>query len=70
MKDFLLTIVLEGLEEKYSLRLCRGKMSILKFNPFFVLFLECKIMKNRKFLGNLPEQNVRKAPKPFIIEME
>ncbi|XP_019864189.1 PREDICTED: PIH1 domain-containing protein 1-like, partial [Amphimedon queenslandica] len=54
MKDFLLTIVLEGLEEKYTLRLCR----------------ECKIMKNRKFLGNLPEQNVRKAPKPFIIEME
>lgn len=27
MKDFLLTIVLEGLEEKYSLRLCRGSFS-------------------------------------------
>jgi HSP20 family molecular chaperone IbpA len=53
MKDFLLTIVLEGLEEKYSLKLCR----------------ECKIMKNRKFIGVIPEQTVRSKPKPFIIEM-
>lgn len=54
MKDFLLTIILEGLEDKYSLSLCR----------------ECKIMKNRKFFGQLPEQTVRGKSKPFIIEVD
>ena len=27
-------------------------------------------MKNRKFLGHLPEQSVRQKSKPFIIEMD
>ena len=26
-------------------------------------------MKNRKFLGHLPEQSVRQKSKPFIVEM-
>ena len=32
--------------------------------------IECKVMKNRKFLGKLPEEQIiRDKPKPFIIEM-
>ncbi len=27
-------------------------------------------MKNRKFMGHLPEQSVRKKSKPFIVEMD
>ncbi|KAL5477926.1 hypothetical protein EMCRGX_G024783 [Ephydatia muelleri] len=53
MKDFLLTVVLEGLEEKYGVVLSR----------------DCKVLKNRKFLGPLPEQVVRQKPKPYIVEM-
>ena len=34
-----------------------------------IVFVECKIMKNRKFMGTLPEQTVRGKSKPFIIEM-
>ena len=32
--------------------------------------LDCKIMKNRKFIGHLPEQAVRKKSKPFIVEVD
>ena len=32
--------------------------------------LDCKIMKNRKFIGSLPEQSVRRKSKPFIVEMD
>lgn len=35
-----------------------------------VLPPECTVLKNRKFVGALPEQTVRQKPKPFIIEME
>ena len=31
---------------------------------------DCKIMKNRSFLGSLPEQSVRQKSKPFIVEMK
>ena len=35
-----------------------------------LLGLDCKIMKNRKFIGHLPEQAVRKKSKPFIVDMD
>lgn len=53
-------------------------LEVIKCGMFFVAVLvilvahssECKIMKNRKFLGSLPEQSVRQKSKPFIVEME
>ena len=36
MKNLLLTVVLEGLEDKYSLRLCRGIYSNVLFHPLCV----------------------------------
>jgi hypothetical protein len=54
MKNFLLTLVIEGLEDKYNILLAR----------------ECTVLKNRKFVGALPEQTVRQKAKPFIIEVD
>ena len=54
MLGFFLTVTLEGLEYKYDMTLSR----------------EWKMMKNRKFIGSLPEQNVRKESKPLIMDME
>ncbi|XP_064392116.1 PIH1 domain-containing protein 1-like [Halichondria panicea] len=54
LKEFLLTIVLEGIEEKYQMLLSR----------------DCKILKNRKFIGDISEQTIRKKSKPFIIDMD
>ncbi|XP_013387848.1 PIH1 domain-containing protein 1-like [Lingula anatina] len=50
---FLITISIEGLEEKYSMLLDRNYT----------------MLKNRKFLGTLPEQNIRTQSKPLIMEM-
>ncbi|KAK2192838.1 hypothetical protein NP493_21g01000 [Ridgeia piscesae] len=50
---FFLTVVLEGIEYKYNLTLDR----------------DWRILKNRKFVGSLPEQNVRTQSKPWIMEM-
>ncbi|KAI0208774.1 PIH1 domain-containing protein 1 [Lamellibrachia satsuma] len=50
---FFLTVVLEGIEYKYNLTLDRN----------------WRILKNRKFVGSLPEQNIRTQSKPWIMEM-
>jgi hypothetical protein len=46
MKDFLLTLVLQGLEEKYEVRLSRG-MKVVRYK-----FSEAKILCT-KFFGAL-----------------
>jgi len=53
MRGFLLTVTMEGLEAKYNISLDRN----------------WSVLKNRKFLGSLPEQNVRTVSKPWIMEM-
>lgn len=52
-QQFLLVVSLEGLENKYSVALSR----------------EWKILKNRKFLGSIMEQNIRTKSKPVIQEL-
>nr|XP_022291151.1 PIH1 domain-containing protein 1-like [Crassostrea virginica] len=52
-RAFFLSVTLEGLEDKYSLTLSR----------------EWVILKNRKSVGRLQEQNVRTQSKPVIMEM-
>jgi len=54
LKNFLLTLALEGLEQKFNLVLSR----------------DCKILKNKKFLGSAETQNIRQKPKPSITELE
>lgn len=53
-KTFFLTVMMEGLEQKFDTELSR----------------EWVILKNRKFVGTLQAQNVRTQSKPFIMEME
>ncbi|XP_067089087.1 PIH1 domain-containing protein 1 isoform X1 [Osmerus mordax] len=52
-QQFLLAVSLEGLENKYNLELSR----------------EWKILKNRKFLGSVNEQNIRGKNRPVIEEI-
>ncbi|CAG5121803.1 unnamed protein product, partial [Candidula unifasciata] len=53
-KTFFLTIMCEGIEEKYNI--------LLKRDWIF--------LKNRKFVGKLAEQNVRTKSKPLIMDMD
>ena len=46
-------VALEGLEDKYKINLSR----------------DCKLLKNKKFMGTLPEHNVRTKSKPQIQEV-
>ena len=46
-------VALEGIEDKYKINLSR----------------DCKLLKNKKFMGTLPEQNVRTSKKPQIQEV-
>jgi len=50
---FFISIVIEGLEEKYKVKLDRN----------------CKILKNKKFMGKINEQFIRTKSKPLIAEM-
>ena len=54
LKNFLLTLALEGLEQKYNLNLSR----------------DCKILKNKKFLGSAETQHIRQKSKPSITEVD
>lgn len=52
-QQFLIAVSLEGLENKYNLELSR----------------DVKILKNRKFMGSVVEQNIRTKNKPVIQEI-
>ncbi|CAF0706004.1 unnamed protein product [Brachionus calyciflorus] len=51
---FLMSIVIDGLQDKYSIKLDRN----------------CKLLKNKKFMGQIKEQFIRVKSKPLISEME
>ncbi|XP_051743863.1 PIH1 domain-containing protein 1 isoform X1 [Ctenopharyngodon idella] len=53
-QQFLIAVSLEGLENKYNLELSR----------------DIKILKNRKFMGSVAEQNIRTKSKPIIQEID
>ncbi|XP_051572131.1 PIH1 domain-containing protein 1 [Myxocyprinus asiaticus] len=53
-QQFLIAVSLEGMENKYSLELSR----------------DIKILKNRKFMGSVVEQNIRTKNKPVIQEID
>lgn len=50
---FFVSIVIEGLEEKFKIKLDRN----------------CKMLKNRKFMGKISEQFIRVKSKPLIAEI-
>ncbi|XP_030053792.1 PIH1 domain-containing protein 1 [Microcaecilia unicolor] len=52
--EFLITVALEGLENKYSLDLSR----------------EWRMLKNRKFMGSVTDQNIRTKSRPIIQEVD
>ncbi|KAK2153126.1 hypothetical protein LSH36_306g03003 [Paralvinella palmiformis] len=53
MLGFFITICIEGLEAKYNITLNR----------------KWTILKNKKFIGSLPEQNIRTQSKPLIQDL-
>ncbi|KAM9746340.1 PIH1 domain-containing protein 1 isoform 1-T3 [Menidia menidia] len=53
-QQFVILVSVEGLENKYSLELSR----------------DWKVLKNRKFLGSIGEQNIRTKSKPVIQELQ
>ncbi|KAA0705684.1 PIH1 domain-containing protein 1 [Triplophysa tibetana] len=53
-QQFLIAVSLEGLENKYGIELSR----------------DIKILKNRRFMGSLAEQNIRTKNKPVIQEID
>ncbi|XP_030590778.1 PIH1 domain-containing protein 1 isoform X1 [Archocentrus centrarchus] len=53
-QQFVILVSVEGLENKYSLELNR----------------EWKVLKNRKFLGSVSEQNIRTKSRPVIQELQ
>uniref|UniRef100_A0A9L0RF23 PIH1 domain-containing protein 1 n=1 Tax=Equus caballus TaxID=9796 RepID=A0A9L0RF23_HORSE len=54
LRELVVTIAREGLEDKYSLQL----------NP------EWRMLKNRAFLGSISQQNIRSRQRPRIQELE
>uniref|UniRef100_A0A3P8WD97 PIH1 domain-containing protein 1 n=1 Tax=Cynoglossus semilaevis TaxID=244447 RepID=A0A3P8WD97_CYNSE len=52
-QQFVILVSFEGLENKYNLELSR----------------DWKVLKNRKFLGSISEQNIRTKSKPVIQEL-
>lgn len=45
-------------------------MPCLLILSFFLFFLDIKILKNRKFMGSVAEQNIRTKSKPIIQEID
>jgi len=54
-RTFLVTVMMEGLEDKYSIGLNKQEWIVLK---------------NKKYLGTLKETNIRVPQKPLITELE
>ncbi|XP_042327014.1 PIH1 domain-containing protein 1 isoform X2 [Sceloporus undulatus] len=55
LKEFFITVALEGLSEKYKMDLS---------------YQEWLILKNRKFMGSISEQTIRTKSKPVIQEVD
>uniref|UniRef100_A0A3Q3MDY3 PIH1 domain-containing protein 1 n=1 Tax=Mastacembelus armatus TaxID=205130 RepID=A0A3Q3MDY3_9TELE len=53
-QQFVILVSIEGLENKYNLELSR----------------DWKVLKNRKFLGSVNDQNIRTKSRPVIQELE
>lgn len=82
-QQFVILVSMEGLENKYNLELSRGKcfdflcvcvnfpfMLVAVLNIPFCVPADWKVLKNRKFLGSVSEQNIRTKSRPVIQELK
>ncbi|OCT73126.1 PIH1 domain-containing protein 1 isoform X1 [Xenopus laevis] len=53
-REFFITVAMEGLENKYEMELSR----------------DWRMLKNRKFMGSISDQNIRTKSKPIIQELD
>lgn len=78
-QQFIILVSVEGLENKYSLELNRGEFGSYGTSRScwkqLMEFVSCvcadwKVLKNRKFLGSVSEQNIRTKSRPVIQELQ
>jgi len=64
---YVIVTALHWFSSYYSISLCCYEIYL---TTVYMLYSEWRVMKNRKFVGTLLEQNIRAQSKPWIMEVD